>query len=132
MALTKYLHLWELLDTAGQIIFDDLEDTVRWRWTTNGTYSASSAYRAMLLGRIPFAVMPQVWKTKAIPKCRLHVWMLLQNKCLNADNLAKSGWPHNPECRLCMTTLETATHLSATYTYSISVWTGKSGIAANF
>lgn len=104
------------------MVFDELQDSISWRWTASGQYSAKSAYDALLIGRIPSTVMPKVWKTKAIPKCRMHAWLLLQNKCLTADNLAKRGWPHNPTCRLCMVHPETALHISASCSYSVRVW----------
>jgi hypothetical protein len=122
--LIEYLQLWTLLENSNvaQLLFDDQQDSVLWRWTENGAYSASSAYQMQLAGRIPSTIFPQVWKVKATPSCRLHAWLLFHNKCLTADNLAIRGWPHNPICRLCFTHPETAVHLSATCPYSRIVW----------
>ena len=120
--LTEYLHLWPLLDSRTTQLLGQEEDTVTWRWTANGKYSASSVYQALLLGRIPSPILSQVWKTKATPKCRMHAWLLLRNKCLTADNLAKRGWPHDPICKLCFIHPETAVHLAATCSYSQQVW----------
>ena len=124
LVLTEYVQLWVLLQNYGQLPFDELEDVITWRWTASGEYSVASAYTALLAGRVPSTVMPKVWKTKAIPKCRLDAWLLLQNKCLTTDNLAKRGWPHNPICCLCLTSPKTASHISATCPYSVRVWEG--------
>jgi hypothetical protein len=75
-----------------------------------------------LVGHIPSVVYPQIWKAKATPKCRLHSWILVHNKCLTADNLEKRGWPHNPICRLCFISPETAPHISASCPYSRTIW----------
>ena len=102
--------------------FDDEEDSLTWRLTSNGKFSVSSAYHAQLLGHIPSVIFPQVWRTKATPKCRLHAWLFMHNKALTADNLAKRGWPHDPICKLCHIQPETAVHIAATCSYSRQVW----------
>jgi hypothetical protein len=106
--LHDYLSLWELLERHAPSSFSDEDDAISWRWTSNRLYSASSAYHMQLVGRIPSYVFPQIWKAKATPKCRLHAWILMHNKCLTADNLEKRGWPHNPICRLCFVHPETS------------------------
>jgi hypothetical protein len=83
--LVEYLQLWALLGNSelAQFQFDDQQDSVIWRWTENGVYSAASAYQMQLAGRIPSTIFPQVWKVKATPKCRLHAWLVFHNKCLS-------------------------------------------------
>ena len=116
--LREYLLLWELLDSQPPIQFTEEPDSDTWRWTSSGSYSASSAYAMMFTGSIRSNVFPQVWKTKATPKCRLHAWLLLHDRCLTADNLAKRGWPCNPICSLCHIHPETAVHISAACSYA--------------
>ena len=98
--LSDYIQLWELLEAQPQFQFDDLPDSYSWRWTSDGQYTAASAYLAQFIGRIASSVFQQLWKTKATPQCRMHAWILLHNRCLTAENLAKRGWPHNPICSL--------------------------------
>jgi hypothetical protein len=52
-----------------------------------------------------------------------HSCILFHNKCLTTDNLEKRGCPHNPICRLCFLHPETAPHISASWPYSLAVWT---------
>jgi hypothetical protein len=120
--LVEYLLLWELLARHAPNNLTEEADTISWRWTSNGQYSASSAYQMQLVGRIHSSTFPQIWKAKATPKCLLHSWILLHNKCLTADNLEKRGWPHNPICRLCFIHPETASHISASCPYARTVW----------
>ena len=120
--LTEYLQLWALLESAAPTLLDDEEDKVIWRLTSSGKYTASSAYHALLYGHIPSQALHQVWNSKAIPKCRMHAWLLLRERCLTADNLAKRGWPHDPICKLCFIHPETAVHLAATCSYTTQVW----------
>lgn len=111
LILTEYLLLWDLLEKEQQVLFDDEQDSLTWKWTANGAYTAKSAYDALMMGRIASPTMPQIWETKAIPKCKTHAWLLFRNKCLTADNLAKRGWPHNPSCAFCHSNPETAVQL---------------------
>ncbi|KAM0856922.1 hypothetical protein ACQ4PT_048824 [Festuca glaucescens] len=120
--LSEYLQLWELIDSLAPSQFADSEDSLSWWWTESGVYSASSAYNMQLQGRIHSAILPQVWKAKAMPKCRLHTWLLMQDKCLTTDNLAKRGWPHHPTCKFCFLHPETGLHLSATCSFSRELW----------
>lgn len=48
-------------------------DRFIWRWTLDGTYSASSAYRALssLLGA------KELWKASVPPKVKLFFWLAL-------------------------------------------------------
>ena len=62
------------------------------------------------------------YRLVVIPKCKLHAWILLHNRCLTADNLAKRGWQHDPICKLCRSQPETAAHLSVSCSFSQIVW----------
>ena len=119
----QYVKLWELIEANSPFTFNDLPDKFTWRWTANGCYSAASAYQAQFIGKIQSQVCSEIWHTKAIPKCRLYTWLMIHNRCLTADNLAKRGWPHDPICSLCRCQLETASHLAAFCSFSQLVWT---------
>jgi hypothetical protein len=45
--MAELVHLWGLVEN---IVLNEQEDTIRLRWTTNGCYSAKSAYRAQFHG----------------------------------------------------------------------------------
>jgi hypothetical protein len=61
--LCQYLLVWELLRT---VILNPLQsDRFIWRWSPDGKYSASSAYRAFFVGSSSLFFFLEQWKTKA-------------------------------------------------------------------
>ena len=58
--------LCQLWDMASKITFmDGQQDWLRWKWTVDGKYTATSAYRMQFHGSIPTADQSLVWKVKA-------------------------------------------------------------------
>lgn len=56
--------------------------------------------------------------------------ILIQNKVLTADNLARRGWPHQASCALCHGQQEIWLHMSLPYAHSLMTsgggyWIGK-------
>ena len=98
-----FYHVWnsDIVPTEG------VEDTITWRWTRNGKYSAKSAYIAQFNGRISSAVAKLIWKHWAPSKCKHFAWLLLQNRIWTADRLQVRQWPNNYFCQLCYRNLET-------------------------
>jgi hypothetical protein len=85
-----YIEPWDLLDKFALIQFDEEQNSASWKWTSGGVYIAASAYLPQFVGPLCTTNL----ENKGIPKCRLHAWPLMHNKCLTADNLVKKGWPH--------------------------------------
>lgn len=71
--------------------------------------------------REKIAITP-IWWAKAEPKCKTFAWILLQQKILTANNLAKRGWPHDPVWKLCNSSPETPVHLCKNCKYTSTVW----------
>jgi hypothetical protein len=66
-ALRDYLKLWSAVQnvpTRG----DGVEDSFRWKWTSNGRYSPRSAYRVLFHGRTALPGAANVWNAFAPPK----------------------------------------------------------------
>lgn len=80
--ILEYLRVWDLLD--GRVL-SDRPDSFRWKWTSSGQYSASSAYRAFFLGLTEQLGAKQLWKIKAPNKCRFFLWLLLHGRCCLLD-----------------------------------------------
>lgn len=71
-----YQQIWE-----GEItLTDKTEDTILWRQTNNGKYSAKSAYLGQFSGRIGSRAANLIWLTWAPSKCKNFTWLLLQNR----------------------------------------------------
>ena len=124
--LQSPIHLQEFISiaslTSQVTLSTDREDSISWRWTTNGIYSAASAYTAQFSGSFPRFSPTKIWEAHAEPKCKLFSWLVLHGKILTADMLAIRGWPHDPTCPLCLGAPETATHLCKDCPFAIAVW----------
>jgi hypothetical protein len=118
--LRQYLLLWEEL---GAVVRDEnMTDDIKWRWTQDGQYTTQSAYKIQFMGRQKKISLRNIWTAKTEPKIKIFTWILLQYKILTANNLAKRGWPHDPQCKLCNSCLETPTHLCLECNYTREVW----------
>lgn len=91
--LHEYISLWGEVRSVERD--HNIEDDIRWRWTTDGQYTTQSAYHTQFTGRLKKPVFAPIWKARAEPKCRIFAWILPQHKILTTNNLAKRGWPHD-------------------------------------
>jgi hypothetical protein len=101
-------------------------DTIAWKLTTNGSYSANSAYKIQFQGSYANHDWKRIWTAKVDGKCKLFGWLILQNRMWTADRIVKHGGDANSICVLCRTHPETALHMLATCSYSKQVWQGLS------
>jgi hypothetical protein len=107
--MVDYLHLWDIL--ADFLLQPNVEDRHIWRFSSDGQYSAKTAYKRFFCGVYTFEPWERVWKTWAPPKCRFFVWLVAHNRCWTADRLARRGLPHPEHCPLCDQATETIDHL---------------------
>jgi len=98
------------------------EDTITWKFTPSGAYTAASAYRAQFLGCVKAPSIGSIWKTWAPPKCKFFAWLITQDRVWTSDRLAHRGWDHRPSCPLCRTTVETSLHLTSECRYTWRIW----------
>jgi hypothetical protein len=92
-----------------------LEDTISWRWTADGQYSTSSAYKIQFSSNYSKMNLCPIWKANVEPKCRFFAWTLLHKRILTVDNLQKRGWPCSPICCLCNLACNSAPEQFSTY-----------------
>ena len=86
-------------------------DSIAWKWTADGVYTAKSAYEAQFLGSYSPFRGEFIWQAEAEGKQRFFAWLLVQSKILTADDLVARQWPCNPICSLCSQEQETSSHL---------------------
>uniref|UniRef100_A0A453CGM3 Reverse transcriptase zinc-binding domain-containing protein n=1 Tax=Aegilops tauschii subsp. strangulata TaxID=200361 RepID=A0A453CGM3_AEGTS len=98
------------------------EDSIIWKHTVSGEYTASSAYNAQFLSITRTNMCKVVWKTWAPPNVKFLAWLALQNMIWTADRLAKRGWPNCGPCPLCRRGLETVEHLFFGCRYTLRLW----------
>jgi hypothetical protein len=111
-----------LFNTLSEIQLNENADTIFWRWTTSGEYTAASAYEAQFLGACPMFRASSIWCAHTEPKCRFLAWMALLGKIPTADNLMKKSWPCNPSCALCYCEAETNDHILTECNFAEAVW----------
>lgn len=119
--LQQIINIWGFAQNVQ--LDENTPDKITWKWTANGVYSASSAYRAQFLGSVKSKLKPLIWKPWAPQKCKFFAWLISKNRVWTADRLATRGWPRNEVCPLCRREPETAHHLLATCRYTMRVWT---------
>ncbi|KAI4975347.1 hypothetical protein ZWY2020_048954 [Hordeum vulgare] len=99
-----------------------ISNSITWKLTSDGAYSARSAYLFQFEGMINYSLYSSIWRTWAPPKCKIFLWMAMQRKILTADVLLLRGWDNNYFCPLCIRCLETATHLLSECSWSTKIW----------
>jgi hypothetical protein len=73
--LTQFVYLWALLSNIH--LEEAVEDTIVWKITENGLYSAASAYKLQFFGMVLSDMNVLVWKVWATPKAKNHAWLAL-------------------------------------------------------
>jgi len=119
-AISEYLQLWEAME--GVHLRQGVEDTIRWKWTTDATYSARSAYQAFFHGRIQFKGATPIWKAWAPMKVKFFTWLAVKGRIWTADRRHRRGLTTDTDCRLCDQEVETADHLLCTCSFTKQVW----------
>jgi hypothetical protein len=97
-------------------------ETIAWKWTREGQYSASSAYDIQFQGAVPSFKTSTIWQAKTEPKCKFFAWLAALGKALTSDNLLKKNWPADPFCPLCFCQTEMVDHLFTECNFTEAVW----------
>jgi hypothetical protein len=87
-------------------------DRLVWRWTQQGTYSSSSAYRACT----------RIWSTWAPLRVRLFLWLAIRGRHRTADRRHRHGLDARDECYLCDQDSETIDHIISSCSFSRHIW----------
>ncbi|CAN6230203.1 unnamed protein product [Urochloa humidicola] len=117
--LRQFVTLWSQLH---QFQLSDQPDSITWRFTPDGQYTAKSAYQVQFMGAIRDNQWTKLWKAKVEHKCRFFMWLLLQCRLPTADRIIRRGGQANPICQLCHTTAESTLHMVAGCSFSSEVW----------
>jgi hypothetical protein len=83
--LVDYMLLWVLVDAAAFNSQDQAEDEIWWTRTTEGVYSAKSAYDMQFDGSLGSSFPARVWNVWVPSRCKVIIGLLLQNKIWTAD-----------------------------------------------
>jgi hypothetical protein len=94
-------------------------DKITWLHTSDGQYTARSAYLLQFVGKTSSMTAEYTWRAKAPPKCRFFTWLMLQNRVWTTARLLIREWPNEYFCPLCIRNLETIDHLHCCYSKAI-------------
>jgi hypothetical protein len=104
------LQSWHnLILRIANIHLNDQSDVFRWSLKSDGQFSVSSMYQALL----DSAIIPHnshLWKIRIPLKIKVFLWLLYRESILTKDNLVKRNWHGNDKCCFC-NEYETVQHL---------------------
>lgn len=105
--------------------FGQGDDEIEWRWTAQGSYSASSYYKVISAGGLIKWRFAFIWKTNTPPKVKVFTVLLLKKRLLTHDIMARRRMHCEARCVMCVTcSQETAHHLFFRCRYAMMVWRG--------
>nr|XP_040249685.1 uncharacterized protein LOC120967149 [Aegilops tauschii subsp. strangulata] len=117
--VVQYIDLWRRLHG---IQLSSTPDTISWKWSANGIYSANSCYKALFLGSTSPSAWRQIWKGWAPLSYKFFLWLASLDRCWTAERHARHGLAHDPECIFCSQELETIDHLLVGCVFSRITW----------
>jgi hypothetical protein len=120
--LTDYVMLWSMIDVMHLDLSDPADDDIVLTRTTDGVYSANSAYRMQFVGSLLPPFPATIWGAWAPSRCKLSIWLMVQNRVWTADRLLAREWPNQYFCPLCYRNLETIDHLLIKCPLSRQAW----------
>jgi len=119
LELTDYLHLWV---AVVDIHLGNEPDKTIWRWTPDGCYTAKSAYNMMHSGSIKMPGHRLIWKTWALLRVKIFLWLAMKRRHWTDDRRARHGLEARELCYLCDQGQETINHIIAVCPFSREVW----------
>jgi hypothetical protein len=87
--------------TVSTVQLTDEEDEMVWQFTSKGIYSSQSLYKVISFRGIKQVHVPSVWNIKIPPRVHIFLWLLINNRVLTRDNLAKRRKLEDESCLLC-------------------------------
>ena len=86
--LLDYLRIWGIVQEVH--LDEGVQDRLVWRWTSDGNYSATSAYRALFAGSSRPLGAKELWKVNALGKVK-HFLVALHKRCWTAVRRHRHG-----------------------------------------
>jgi hypothetical protein len=98
----RIMNQWlEVVQIAYSLDFIEEEDVIIWQFNSLGKYSIQSLYAVVNNGGIKQIYTPVMWKISVPPRVHSFLWLLVNNKTLTRDNLAKRKKIDDESCLLC-------------------------------
>jgi len=100
----------EIVELVFTIELTEEEDEMVWQYTSKGTYSSQSLYKVINFRGIKQVHVSAIWSLKIPPRVHMFLWLLINNRALTRDNLAKRRKVEDESCLFCCEK-ETCQHL---------------------
>jgi hypothetical protein len=120
LAFSQFVRLWVKLQDVN--LNASNQDKFIWKWYADQQYSASSAYRAFLVGQCALLGAMELSKTQAPSACKFSVWTSLLSRCWTSERMQRHGLLSDRSCVLCAHVPETVEHLLLSCVYSRETW----------
>ena len=92
---------------------------VRWKHENNGVFSTRSAYNMITQVEQPEQnFWSKLWKVKAPERCKMHVWLLSQNRLATNGYKKTCGLHVRGDCAACTGEYEDIIHVSGDCSYA--------------
>jgi len=111
----------EVVQLASTITFSFEEDTMIWRFSSNGIYSSQSLYKIINFRGVMPVHISAVWSLKIPPRVHFFLWLLAKNKLLTRDNLNIRQKLDDVRCLFCSED-ESIHHLFFDCVVSRQIW----------
>jgi hypothetical protein len=97
-------------------------DRFVWKWSSDGKYSASSAYRAFFNGSAALLGAREIWQTKVPPKVKFFFWLVLHQRLWTAERRKRHDLQDDDDCALCGQAPESIEHLFLGCVFTRELW----------
>uniref|UniRef100_A0A0D9ZTM7 Reverse transcriptase zinc-binding domain-containing protein n=1 Tax=Oryza glumipatula TaxID=40148 RepID=A0A0D9ZTM7_9ORYZ len=110
VAMVQCFQLWDELQLSN---LSQEPDTIRWKASSDGNFSVSSAYDLFFMARESCPYGELIWQAGAPSKIRFFLWLVAKGRM---------GWPHEDCCHLCGREHEDCHHLFVSCNFTNRVW----------
>jgi hypothetical protein len=77
--IVDYFKVWDLTEYVA--LHTGYSDRLIWWWSSDGAYSATSAYRALFLGSCVVHGAKETWEAQVTSKVHHFFWLVLHRRC---------------------------------------------------
>jgi hypothetical protein len=96
-------HSWlDIVELVATIHFSDDEDEMLWMFNSSGIYSSESLCKIINFRGIKSVHVSVVWSLKVPPRVHFFLWLVINNRDLTRDNLAKRRKVEDENCLFCL------------------------------
>lgn len=91
----------DIAELVSSIQLSEEEDEMIWQFNCSSNYSSQSLYKIINFRGIKSIHVPAVWSLKIPPRVHFFLWLVMNNRALTRDNLAKRRKVDDESCLFC-------------------------------